>query len=166
MIAGRPWLILNWSMDSKCNLMTPGLYMSSTFFQSMIYWSINDLFKSKVRNGPDYGHIRVESGDFLTIICNHFQKFRKFKDSSLFWWPKIIALKNDLYVISMDECLQDSKFFSECRCISNKNPFQTLTLKSFSLHNDTSYTLNITQSVTFSISALSPEGAYQIFLHF
>ncbi len=31
--------------------------------------------------------------DCSTIICNHFQKFQKFKVSSLLWWPKSMALK-------------------------------------------------------------------------
>ena len=30
---------------------------------------------------------------YSNIICNHFQKFQKFKDSNLFWWPKSMALK-------------------------------------------------------------------------
>ena len=30
---------------------------------------------------------------YSTIICNHFQKFQKFKNSSFFWWPKSMALK-------------------------------------------------------------------------
>ncbi len=37
------------------------------------------------------------------IICNHFQKFQKFKDSSLFWWPKIIALKNGIALNYLDD---------------------------------------------------------------
>ncbi len=64
--------------------------------------------KSNGLTWPENYHIRLESGEFLilgheevplgyssksTIICNHFQKFQKFKDSSLFWWPFSLALK-------------------------------------------------------------------------
>ncbi len=69
------------------------------------------LFNSSGLKWQENYHIRLESGEFLilgheevplgyfykplysTIISNHFQKFQKFKDSSLFWWPKITALK-------------------------------------------------------------------------
>ncbi len=30
---------------------------------------------------------------YSSIICNHFQKFQKLKDSKLFWWPFSLALK-------------------------------------------------------------------------
>ncbi len=81
-----------------------------------------DLFKSNGPSWTENYHIRLESDDFLilgheevplgyfskkclfvpndllwaysTIICNHLQKFQKFKNSSLFWWPKSMALKN------------------------------------------------------------------------
>ncbi len=73
--------------------------------------------KSNGLSWPENYHIRLESGEFFilghervllgyfsknvyvvraysTIICNHFQKFQKFKDSKLFWWPFSLTLNS------------------------------------------------------------------------